>query len=624
MDTRAANGTRFEIHKEKGEAYFSTGAFEQAIVEWKKALEIRADAGMKARIDEARKRLSDRAVTDQVARGDKMCADRLYREAIKAWTEALEPLADADPRRADVWKKIETARRREKVRRAVLWGALCVPLAAVLATAGNFFMRTSESDRLKEARDAFQRAIRLEQEGNLEDAAKEYAVVVAKYDDTEFSGQAKDRIQAIKSYGRKTSSALKDAEEFLKAKHFDQAIVEFQKVIDDPQHKETDVARAAEKGIRKARFFKEAKRGEDLLADGKPEAALAAFRAANALAAEAGEPTIDTKGLEEKLETKDDADSAVAFANGQWALWKGDLARAQELFAETLAKDPDHEWAPRLRALAQKGLPEGMIFVPGGEFVMGGADARYPDEAPPHVVDVDPFLMDEREVTNARYAAFVAATGHAPPLHWGGTAPPSGLEEFPVVNVTWEDARDYAAWAGNRQAGPARRLPTEAEWEKAARWPAPEEVDRDELIAKKAAWDAMEAEIEKRIALLPSMDQGTAAPLDLPNSWPWGGVWDADRCVSGDHPERVGTVSQGKGPMGCLDMAGNVWEWTADWYKAYHPKVDCKYFGEKFRVVRGGSWKSEPEDMRTANRSSYQPLTPMDDLGFRCAQDVPK
>ncbi len=612
---KAPNGTRFEVHKEKGEAYFSTGAFEQAIVEWKKALEIRADAALKARIDEARKRLSDRAVSDQVARGDKMYGDRLYREAIKAWTEALEPLADADPRRTEVWKKIEAARRLEKVRRAILWTAIAVPLAAVLVTAGNYFVRTSETDRMREARDAFQRAANLEKDGNLEDAVKEYAVVAQKYSDTEFADQAKDRAQAIKSYGRKTASSLKDAEEFLKAKHFDQAIAEFQKVLDDPQHKETDVARAAEKGIKKARFFREAKRGEDLVADGKPEAALAAFRAANALAAEAGEPTIDTKELEAKLETRDDVDAVVAFANGQWALWKGDRARAEAFFADTIAKDPDQEWAPRLRELARKGVPEGMVFVPGGEFAMGNADDRFPDELPPHVVDVDPFLIDERETTNAQYAAFVKATGHAPPLHWGGTAPPSGLDDFPVVNVTWQDARDYAAWAG-------KRLPTEVEWEKAARWTEPEEVDRDEAIAKKAAWDAMKAEIEKRIAALPSLDKGTEAPPELPNPWPWGPVWDPDRCISGDHPERVGTIPQGKSPIGCLDMAGNVWEWTADWYKAYHPKVDCKYFGEKFRVVRGGSWKSDPDDMRTTNRSCYQPLTLMDDLGFRCARDV--
>lgn len=615
MEAKAANGTRFEIHKEKGEAYFASGAYESAVVEWKKALEIRPDAEVKARIDEARRRLSDRAVSEQVARGEKMFRERLYREAIKAWTEAIEPLAEIDPRRAEIWKKIDRARRREKARRILVWGAIAVPLAAVTATSANYFVRASETDRLRDARDAFRRALELEKEGNLEDAVREYGVVVAKYDDTEFSSQAKDRIQAIKSYGRKTTSALKDAEEFLKAKHFERAIAEFQKVIDDPQHRETDVARAAEKGIRKARFFMHAKRGEDLLADDKPEAALEAFRAANALAAEAGEPTIDTREIERKLETRDALDAVVAFANGQWALWKGDCARAEALFEEAHAKDADHAWAPRLRALAQKGISEGMIFVPGGESIMGNADARFPDEAPPHIVDVDPFLIDEHEVTNRQYATFVKATGHAPPLHWGGDTPPAGTEEHPVVNVTWWDASEYAAWAG-------KRLPTEAEWEKAARWPAPEEVDREDVIAAKAKWDAMKAEIEKRIAALPSMDMGTAAPFDLPNPWPWGGVWDPERCVSGDHTERVGTIKQGRSPIGCLDMAGNVWEWTASWYDAYHEKVDCKFFGEKFRVVRGGSFRSDPDDMRTTNRSCYQPFTLMDDLGFRCARDI--
>ncbi len=625
MDTgnaKAANGTRFEVHSAKGEAYFSTGAFDAAVVEWKKAIEIRPDAGLKTRIEEARVRLRDRSIAEQVARGDKLASDRLYREAIKAWTEALEPLTESDPRRSDVWKKIEAARRREKLRRAVVWVAVAIPLAAILFTSANYFVRTSETDHQKEALEAFRRAKRLKEDGNVEGAAKEFALILQQYSDVhDVVDQTKDEMSGMESFGRKSGTALKDAEEFLKAKHFDKAIEAFEKVLADPQYRATDVAQAAEKGIRKARFFKAAKRGEDFVADGKPEAALAAFRAANALAAEAGEPEIATKELEEKLDQKGDLDFAVAFANGQWALWKGDRARAEAFFAAAVAKKSDDEWAPRLRRLAQSGVPEGMIFVPGGEFIMGDADPKSPDEAPPHVVDVDPFLIDERETTNGQYAAFVTATNHAPPLHWGGLKPAAGTEDLPVVNVTWDDADAYAKWAGNQQAGSARRLPTEAEWEKAARWPAPEEVDKEKLIDRKGKWEATKAELEKLLATAGTLDKGAAAPaLDQPNRWPWGNVFDPDRCVCEKGLERAGARPQGKSPIGALDMAGNAWEWTADWYKGYHPKVDCKYFGEKFRVIRGGSFRSDPDDLRTTNRSSYQPHTIMDDVGFRCAK----
>ncbi len=671
---------RFETHRRRAEELAQGGLAEAAVDELKHALEVHPDdAGIKQRIAEARAQVRARGFGDLVGQGDKLLAAGLPREAIRVWADALDLIPQTDPRWVEVWKRMQKARRGEKTRKAVIWAVVVIASGAALVAVGGHFAKSSDESHRDEASDAFahaedlarsgekEDAIRaftevcakyadtdwaqkaqdrirevqgkmqaslveeafhhaeeLEKSGNLEEAAKQYGIVVEKFPGSSFGGRALERIRALQAFGRGSKNALYDAEEQMKAEHFEAAIEEFNKVLADDRYRDTDVARAAEKGIKKARFFAAGKRANELLKAGKPDAALGAFRDANKLAEAAGEKAVDTSDLEERLKTRDEADGLVARANAEWAIWKGDLAKAGKFVAEAKRLRPDDTLVERLaKFVAAGGVPRGMVYVPGGEAVLGGADEAFPDELPPHVVDLKPFLMATCEVTNGQYWAFVKETGRIAPLHWKGKTPPQGTEMWPVVNVSWEDAEAYARWAGSPQAGSARRLPTEAEWEKAARWPAPEETNRDKLVADAALWDSAKAKLKER---LDSGSTGLAGDtIDLPNRWPWGDEFDAERCVSGGKgPEQVGSHALGKSPLGCLDMAGNVWEWTSDWYEGYSPKASSKYFGEKFKVIRGGSWKSKsPDDVRTSNRSAYQPRGLFADVGFRCVQDLP-
>jgi ribose/xylose/arabinose/galactoside ABC-type transport system permease subunit/formylglycine-generating enzyme required for sulfatase activity len=220
-----------------------------------------------------------------------------------------------------------------------------------------------------------------------------------------------------------------------------------------------------------------------------------------------------------------------------------------------------------------------MIEIPAGPFTMG-SDTGIEDEAPAHEVDLPAFEIDKFEVTNADFAQFLEATGYQTDAeregrtkNWQSAA--EGKDNHPVVFVSWNDAVTYCQWAG-------KRLPTEAEWEKAAR--------------------------------------GTDGRM-----YPWGNEWDASKANVKDTGLRgtacVGSFGAGASPYGVEDMAGNVWEWTADWYEAY-PGSDYQsdYFGQRFRVLRGGAWFETADFVRTTVRNANSEKAANDDLGFRCAR----
>lgn len=228
--------------------------------------------------------------------------------------------------------------------------------------------------------------------------------------------------------------------------------------------------------------------------------------------------------------------------------------------------------------------PPGMVLVPAGPFLMG-TDEGVGDETPRHRREVPAFYIDLYEVTNADYAAFVKATGHRPPslpveaegqVDWLNGAVVDGREQFPVTGVDWQDAAAYAAWAG-------KRLPTEAEWEKAAR-----------------GGDG--------------------------RTYPWGNAWDETRCnFITDGPTEVGSFPEGRSPYGCFDMAGNVWEWTATAYLRYpgNKQRDNANYGQQYRVVRGGSWNDHCRyGVRCYARGYGDPQNRLPALGFRCAMSV--
>ena len=219
-----------------------------------------------------------------------------------------------------------------------------------------------------------------------------------------------------------------------------------------------------------------------------------------------------------------------------------------------------------------------MVYVPAGEFLMGSPEGTgNDDEHPQRRVYLDGFWIDKTEVTVAQYRRFCQATGRQMP-----DAPPWGWQDdHPVVNVTWNDAAAYAAWAGER-------LPTEAEWEKAAR--------------------------------------GTDG-----RQYPWGNGWDAGKCANNSSTTKaVGSYPSGASPYGALDMAGNVMEWCADWY-------DVSYYGTapsrnpvgplsgNWMVLRGGSWPYDhASDFRCAARRYFTgPDCRTGDCGFRCVRGLP-
>jgi len=244
-----------------------------------------------------------------------------------------------------------------------------------------------------------------------------------------------------------------------------------------------------------------------------------------------------------------------------------------------------------------------MIYVPAGEFLMGSTDAATKagdDEKPQHSVYLHAFWIDRTEVTNRQYAQFLNALGghmdtcgghQCLEMKEGEDADSNilqrddryevepGFEDHPVVEVAWYGAQAYCQWAG-------ARLPTEAEWEKAARG------------------------VDGRM-------------------YPWGN--NAPDCSKGQYGDcsgetvPVGSRLAGASPYGALDMAGNVWEWVSDWYgPTYYGSSPARNplgstSGEE-RVFRGGSWGYLPMFVRTTDRGSNFPSYAGFNIGFRCAE----
>ena len=246
--------------------------------------------------------------------------------------------------------------------------------------------------------------------------------------------------------------------------------------------------------------------------------------------------------------------------------------------------------APIAPPTGKDGAP--MVEVPAGSFPMGvpqGDRDGGRDEYPRHDVFVDTFFIDTFEVTNGRYLEFVKGSGHRVPQNsknptrnlWQGDAITDSLADRPVINVDWFDAEAYCAWAG-------KRLPTEAEWEKAAKGTA----DR------RFPWGNVEP---------------TVKHLNFNQRW-----------IGEKTLMPVGSYEAGKSPFGAYDMAGNVWEWVNDWYDArYYEKSPAKNpkgpdIGTK-KVIRGAGWQNETPTVRIFTRVDSDPTIRNESTGFRCA-----
>lgn len=297
-------------------------------------------------------------------------------------------------------------------------------------------------------------------------------------------------------------------------------------------------------------------------------------------------------------------------------------------------------------AVKEDGRLGEMITIPAGSFLMGNNGQEGfggPEEFPQHSVHLPTYQIGKHEVTRGQYRKFIEAGGYRNPSYWSPegwkwkesdvidyagmrgkvthTVRPNSQEErnepehwaaeqewvghglghprfiqtdnHPVVGVTYYEAQAYCQWAGGR-------LPTEAEWEKAARW--------DE---------------KKQHA----------------NTWPWGDRWDPEKCNNPeDHNPAgggykmnqsapVGSYPDGASPSGCMDMVGNAYEWVADWYKSYPGSSEPLDHTKAYRSVKGGCWDDGPSSVRCAFRGWYLPPSSggtgpgdSDYIGFRVAR----
>jgi sulfatase modifying factor 1 len=229
--------------------------------------------------------------------------------------------------------------------------------------------------------------------------------------------------------------------------------------------------------------------------------------------------------------------------------------------------------------LSKDGAPA--VLISAGSFPMGDDE-----NSPRREIFVDSFYMDKYEVTVGRYAAFLKATGNVkPPEEWETVDLQSGAE-LPVVGVDWHDADGYCRWAG-------KRLPTEAEWERAAR-------GNDE---RKYPW-------------------GSDAPT--PEHATFGKPYQNP--VYKDGVARVGTHSKGMSPFGIYNLSGNVWEWVSDWYAESFRRDDVRNpkgpDNGTQKVMRGGGWYDPPDRITATKRMYAEPAQRDDEVGFRCASDA--
>jgi formylglycine-generating enzyme required for sulfatase activity/beta-lactamase class A len=232
----------------------------------------------------------------------------------------------------------------------------------------------------------------------------------------------------------------------------------------------------------------------------------------------------------------------------------------------------------------------GMASIPRGTFQMGRSKLTSDDKTtmrpqvllddrPVHTVTIGAFLMDTHEVTQGQYAEFVTAMKRAAPYHWRGGVPPAGTGPVAAYNVTFDDAKTYCEWRG-------KRLPAEAEWERAAR--------------------------------------GGLEGAD----YPWGDKYDAKlaRHNTETGPGEVGRHAPNG--FGLYDMAGSMSEWTADWFEreyykhspAENPKGPST---GTYRVIRGGAWSDQGKRITVFFRNWVRPTQRQPNIGFRCAKDAP-
>ena len=263
-------------------------------------------------------------------------------------------------------------------------------------------------------------------------------------------------------------------------------------------------------------------------------------------------------------------------------------------------------------------LDESIVQIMAGDFLMG-SDSGHADERPTHIVYLDAFEIDRYEVTNIQYQRFIQETGHRVPFYWTNDQYPADQADYPVVGVSWEDAEAYCSWAG-------KRLPTEAEWEKACR-------GTDARIYPWGnQWKPHWANVDVSIRTLRPVGH------DEFETSVWDMAWQFLRTTpaAADQPglQPVGSYPEGASPYGLMDMVGNASEWVADWYNwsdyTHMPTRNPLNTAPPWNhCLRGSAWHDPVGDAawvqdmsRCTARSSSHAGNDDPRLGFRCARTL--
>ena len=547
----------------EGSELSAKGDWQAALERWQEAARLMPlDESLRNRIRETKNRLGNRAlIREFMKEADRCQSHGNMSEALALCQRVLE----LDPKHAGAREMVEElrARRDESTDVAVDTGLVIQPpvafeprepaaapvklflviagigiLGLVMLLAFGLVGGSREEDAA--AKEQYARAEQLRDEGNYTAAVAQYARVTSKHAGSRWAEMAEVEIHDLEDRLRRANSLCRKGESALENGEPEEAIKAYAQVLADPKLRADPAIRErAESGRAKARktaiefLIGQAKAAEKR---GEWKKALGHYKDADDRYGIAKQKHIAAAIAHAEKQTGLLAQALEAMKKAQEKQeWRAALEAAERaLKISACGRD---ELLERMHAIAGKIEPQkDMVRIGRGKFIMGADDGDKDEKPKREVLIENLFHIDVYEVSNAGYAEFLKATKIKPPPHWRGPTPPKGREQHPVVNVTWEEARAYARARG-------KELPTEAQWERAAR--------------------------------------GVKGRL-----YSWGEVFDRRRAVLGFDSTPVGTCGSDKSTVGgdgpdsdkaCFDMAGNVAEWTADACGAR-------------RVVKGASW----------------------------------
>ena len=405
-----------------------------------------------------------------------------------------------------------------------VWIARGILLAVLAAIVSVMVFWVVPSIRRKRIAARFETAENYRRNGNAEAALEEYARIEKDYSGSEAGRRAAQVRAELEPYVKEARTKITEANSAFKKQDYEKAWRLYCEIAERfPESRHGASAKRSLRGTAKLAcddFFRKAQEAQEAHR----------WDAAKHFYGKVVEINPEYAGGSDGLKraTENVANFEKYMTQGKRRVAGRKWPAARDFFDKALAILPENKdaYEARARVLQKIPFPKGMTLIAPGEFVVGSDDGDE-DERPPRKKKQDGFYLDVKEVTNKDYARFVADAGHPPPPHWGGREPPKEISKLPVVCVSWHSAAAYAKWAG-------KRLPTEVEWERAAR--------------------------------------GRNG-----RNYPWGGSFACKNAVYARRAEPTGSRPEDRSVEGCLDMAGNVSEWTS-------ARVDGRC------VIRGNSW----------------------------------